>query len=80
MYVCILPSSSSKVTEFPLVTDIRWLGITNLTSNGPDGTIGATRAFSGPTSVGTLTFTEKVRSSSTLLRIYASFRPDRHNS
>jgi hypothetical protein len=44
-----------------LVYDIAWQGITNLTRNGPDYTVGATRTFTSKTAVGTLTFIEKVR-------------------
>ncbi|CAF9921508.1 MAG: hypothetical protein HETSPECPRED_004570 [Heterodermia speciosa] len=46
--------------------DIAWQGVTNLTRNGPDKTVGATRTYQAPTSVGTLTFTEKLDSFQTL--------------
>jgi hypothetical protein len=50
-------------TDF-LVYNIAWQGITNITRNGPDYTVGATRKYSAATTEGTLTFIEKVRPSS----------------
>ncbi|MCJ1312672.1 hypothetical protein MMC25_006348 [Agyrium rufum] len=42
--------------------DVAWQGITNITKNGPDNQVGTTRTYVAPTSVGTLTFTEKLDS------------------
>ncbi|CAF9938975.1 MAG: hypothetical protein HETSPECPRED_001443 [Heterodermia speciosa] len=50
--------------------NLAWIGATNLTRNGidhgPDKKVGTTRTFNQPTSVGTLTFTEKLDSFQTL--------------
>ncbi|KAL8785989.1 MAG: hypothetical protein Q9195_008400, partial [Heterodermia aff. obscurata] len=50
--------------------NLAWIGATNLTRNGidqgPDKTVGTTRTFDKPTSVGVLTFTEKLDSFQTL--------------
>lgn len=70
MYQTPLPPPFQQPILFPSchsqllrpVYNIAWQGITNLTRNGPDKTVGATRTYLAPTSVGTLTFTEKVRS------------------
>jgi hypothetical protein len=76
LHVCINPSmilfQAVAHTGSP-VYDIAWQGITNLTRNGPDKTVGATRTYRAPTSVGTLTFTEKVRSSTILHLCLPSF-------
>ncbi|MCJ1348075.1 hypothetical protein MMC31_006306 [Peltigera leucophlebia] len=46
--------------------DLGWQGVTNLTRSGPDKTVGSSRIFTAPTSVGTLTFSEKLDSFQTL--------------
>ena len=67
MYVTAPPVKLFRIMTHvkPLVYDIAWQGITNLTRNGPDQTVGATRTYIAPTVEGTLTFTEKVCSSAT---------------
>ena len=59
------PKNSILILAFAPVYNLAWIGATNLTRNGidhgPDKKVGTTRTFKQPTSVGTLTFTEKVR-------------------
>ena len=64
MYVSNLQLSSSKLGAHngSLVYDLTWQGVTNLTRDGPDRTVGSTRTYSAATGGGTLTFTEKVHS------------------
>lgn len=63
MYInpSIILSQAVAHTTSP-VYDLGWQGVTNLTRSGPDKTVGSSRIFTAPTSVGTLTFSEKVRS------------------
>ena len=65
LHICINPSiiliilfQAVAHTGSP-VYNIAWQGITNLTRNGPDKTVGATRTYLAPTSVGTLDFYRK---------------------
>lgn len=63
------PASKLWLTIASSVYDLAWQGITNLTLNGPDETPGSTRTFAA----GPLSFTQKVRSSTTLRRCRPRF-------
>ena len=61
-------SSKVVLTLVRSVYDVAWQGIPALTRKGPDYTPGSTRTYSAPTTVGNLTFTEMVRSSTCFQR------------